>query len=72
MADAADLSRSELHVEQRTIFRQRNHISLHFTIMVFSILKQNLIISLKLFVKTYCSSLANEKINLFLYKMKKL
>ena len=62
----------DFSVEQRTIFRQKNHISPHFTIMVFSILKQNVIISLKLFVKTYCNSLVNEEINLFLYKMKKL
>ena len=40
-----------MHVEQRTIFRQRNHISPHFTIMIFSILEQNLIISLELLLK---------------------
>ena len=36
-------NRTRITVEQRTIFRQRNHISPHFTIMVFSILKQILL-----------------------------
>ena len=59
-------------VEQRTIFRQRNHISPHFTLMIFSILKQNLIISLKLLVKAYWNSLTRKEINLFLNKIKEL
>ena len=58
----------------RTIFRQRNHISPHFTVtvMLFSILKKNVIISLKLVVKAYWNSLTKEERNLFLYKIKKL
>ena len=59
-------------VEQRIIFRQTNHISPHFTLMIFSILKQNSIISLKLLVKAYWNSLTKEERNLFLNKIKEL
>ena len=59
-------------LEQRTIFRQRNHISPHFTLMIFSILKQNLTIFFKLLVKVYWNSLTKEERNLFLFKIKKL
>ena len=45
-------SQYEYHcVEQRTIFRRRNHISQHFTIINFNVLEQFLAISLNLLGK---------------------
>ena len=37
----------EYNLEQRTIFRQGNHVSPHFTIIIFSYLKNIFVISLK-------------------------
>ena len=61
----------ETHIEQKTIFRQRNHISPHFTKIIFSVLKKFLFISLKM-VKKSSEFIAIKGRNLFLWKMKKL
>ena len=66
--------RSQLknNVEQRTIFRQGNHISMYFTTIIFNLLKQILAISFICWVKTYLDFIGIKEINLFLWKMQKL
>ena len=53
-------------VEQRTIFRQGNHISPHFPIIILNVLKQIFVVSLNLLGKNV------KERNLFLRKIKKI
>ena len=52
-------------LEQRTIFRQGNHISPYFTAIIFNVLKQILAISFICWVKTYLDFIGIKEINLF-------
>ena len=56
----------EQNIEQRTIFRWRNHILPHFTIIIFSVLKKSLFISLKMLVKKSSEFIDEKGRNLFL------
>ena len=56
-------------VEQRTIFRRRNHISPQFTIMVFNVLVQSFVNSLQLSVKGIESQWHNIKVFVFVKKL---
>ena len=59
-------------LEQRTIFRQGNHISPYFTITIFNMLNQILAISLDLLGKNYLDFIGIKARYVFLYKIKKL
>ena len=59
-------------VEQRTIFRQGNHISPHFTIRILNVLKQIVVNYLNLLGKNLFGFYSHKERNLFLWKMKKV
>ena len=59
-------------VEQRTIFRQWDHISPYFTTIIFNVLKQILAISFICWVKMYLNFIGIKEIYLFLWKMQTL
>ena len=58
-------------VEQRTIFRQGNHILPYFTRIIFKVLKQILAFSFICWVKIYLDFIGIKEINLLVWKMQK-